>query len=124
VGARPQPSHLLDAPVNELEAREDPGGQWRRHVNDALSGEYRALFAAIDFQVLLAAPSFDVVARWRAEQEQGLRAARPGAAGIMSDQAIQRFVQHYERLTRHVLDEMPSRADLVLRLDGQRRVVS
>jgi len=110
--------------VNALEASEDADGRWRRYVNDALSGEYQRLFAPIDFLVLLAAPSFDVVARWRTEQERELRAARPAGAAVMTDQQIDRFIQHYERLTRHILDEMPSRADLVLRLDENRRVVS
>ena len=124
VGAKPQLPHQLDAPVNVLEEQEDADGRWRRYVNDALSGAYRRLFAPIDFLVLLAAPGFEIVARWRIEQEQQLRASQPGAAGIMSDAAIQRFVQHYERLTRHILNEMPARADHVLRLDENRRVIS
>jgi D-glycerate 3-kinase len=42
----------------------------------------------------------------------------------MAGQTIDRFVQHFERLTRHILAEMPARAELVLRLDEQRRVIS
>jgi len=30
---------------------------------------------------------------------------------------VDRFVMHYERLTRHILAEMPGRADIVLDLD-------
>ncbi|HEV8444730.1 MAG TPA: hypothetical protein VGQ27_14690 [Steroidobacteraceae bacterium] len=123
VGARPQEPEELPAPVNSLEADEDADGRWRRYVNDALSRDYQDLFAPIDFLVLLAAPSFEVVVRWRNEQEQQLRAARPGAPGIMTDAAIERFVQHYERLTRHILAEMPARADLVLRLNENRSVL-
>ena len=41
----------------------------------------------------------------------------------MTDEAVARFVSHYERLTRHILREMPWRADLVLRLDERRRVI-
>jgi D-glycerate 3-kinase len=41
----------------------------------------------------------------------------------MSDAAVARFIQHYERLTRHVLMEMPARADLVIRLADDRSVV-
>jgi D-glycerate 3-kinase len=68
--------------------------------------------------VLLAAPSFEVVAGWRAEQETKLR-ARTGAG--MSEAEIARFVAHYERLTRWILDEMPARADRVFALDVDRR---
>lgn len=123
VGARPQKPHELPVSVNSLEEQEDADGRWRRYVNDVLSREYQELFAPIDFLVLLAAPDFEVVVRWRTEQERQLRMARPGASGVMADAAIERFVQHYERLTRHILAEMPSRADLVLRLDEHRRVV-
>lgn len=43
---------------------------------------------------------------------------------VMSDAKVTRFVQHYERLTRHIIDEMPERADLVIYLDTMRRVTS
>jgi D-glycerate 3-kinase len=38
----------------------------------------------------------------------------------MSDEEVARFVSHYERLTRHILAEMPERADIVVRLDASR----
>jgi D-glycerate 3-kinase len=123
VGARPQSPQMLPEPVNALEAQEDVDGRWRRFVNDALAGDYQRLFAPIDFLVLLAAPGFEVVVRWRTQQEHDLRSTRTGASGVMTDSAIGRFVQHYERLTRHILAEMPARADLVVRLDESRRVI-
>ncbi|WP_374570261.1 hypothetical protein [Phenylobacterium sp. J426] len=39
----------------------------------------------------------------------------------MNDAEIARFVQHYERLTRWLLAELPSRADMVVELDADRR---
>lgn len=125
VGARPQPLEALDQPVNELEANEDVDGRWRRYVNDALGGEYQRLFANLDMLVLLAAPSFDVVLKWRSQQEHELRAKAQGgaASAVMSDAELARFIQHYERLTRHILIEMPGRADLVIRLGPDRSVV-
>ena len=38
----------------------------------------------------------------------------------MSEAEMARFVAHYERLTRYMLDEMPGRADLVLWLNPDR----
>jgi D-glycerate 3-kinase len=38
----------------------------------------------------------------------------------MDGAQLDRFVQHYERLTRHILAEMPGRADLVLHLAPDR----
>jgi D-glycerate 3-kinase len=39
----------------------------------------------------------------------------------MEPPEIRRFIMHYERLTRHMLQEMPDRADLVLHLGDTHR---
>lgn len=127
VGARPQTAAALAAPVNRLEAEEDAGGRWRRHVNDALAGPYRRLFERIDMLIQFVAPDFATVRRWRVEQEDKLRTLRRdgGASGddrIMDDAALTRFLDHYERLTDHIAREMPARADIVLRLGGNRDI--
>jgi D-glycerate 3-kinase len=128
VGAAPQAEADLSAPVNDLERTEDAGGRWRRAVNDALAGSYQLLFARIDRLVLLAAPGFEVVRGWRTQQEAELRATLAEAdrdpALAMTDAQIDRFIQHYERITRAILDEMPARADLTLRLDSERQVIA
>lgn len=119
VGARPQAEAALGPPVNALEATEDAHGIWRRHANAALAGAYQTLFARIDRLIVLAAPGFDAVLGWRIQQEAALRARGTGAH-VMDDTAIARFIAHYERLTRHMLEEMPARADLLVRLDRDR----
>ncbi|HEY7890353.1 MAG TPA: hypothetical protein VIC29_19185 [Steroidobacteraceae bacterium] len=127
VGAVAQSDEALEQPVNDLERLEDPLGTWRGHVNRELAGRYRELTEELDYLVLLAAPSFDVVYDWRRQQENSLRKAGlkggPITSGIMNDRALARFIAHYERLTRHILAEMPARADLVVLLDSQRRIV-
>ena len=126
VGARAQSTEALEAPINALERDEDADGSWRRHANAALAGEYRRFFAEIDLQILLQAPSFEVVHRWRVEQEEKLRQriAKEGgdASRLMSDAQVARFISHYERLTRHIIEEMPARADVVIRLDADREM--
>lgn len=121
LGARPQDPAALANPVNALEAAEDPNGIWRSHANKALAGPHKPLFARIDLLVLLAAPGWDVVAKWREQQEAELRAT--GAVRAMPPAEVQRFIQHYERLTRWILEEMPARADLVVRLGEGREVL-
>jgi D-glycerate 3-kinase len=107
LGARPQPHAALRAPVNDLERDEDGDGRWRAFVNDALDGPYRRLFARFDALVYLQVPDMDAVRRWRAEQEGQLPASRR-----MSAAALERFIRHYERLTRWMLQDLPARADL------------
>lgn len=121
VGARPQAATALAEPVNRLEAEEDARGVWRRWVNAQLAGPYAGLFGRIDRLVMLAPPGFEVVAGWRKAQERKLR-ERLAQEGLppsraMSDTQVERFVAHYERLTRWVLEEMPGRADAVVSLD-------
>ena len=120
VGARPQLPDALDQPVNDLERTRDPEGVWRRYANDALAGPYRALFDPIGFQALLLAPSFDVVLGWREQQEHAL-IARGGHGQTDAELAV--FVQHYERLTRWIGEEMPGRADVTARLEADRNVL-
>ncbi|ESQ74725.1 kinase [Asticcacaulis sp. AC402] len=124
VGAQSQFDGELSAAVNALERDEDPDGVWRRHVKAQLDGPYRDLFRRIDRLVLLAAPGFEVVQSWRTQQEHDLSRMleNEGRSGrkVMADAEIARFIQHYERLTRYILREMPGRADLTLHLDADR----
>ena len=123
VGARAQPAADLLEPINLLERCEDRGRVWRNYVNAQLAGPYQSLFARVDALVLLAAPRFETVLKWRIEQENELRARVNGAgAGLMDDFQIERFIAHYERLTRFILREMPNRATATVQLDAQRRV--
>ncbi len=135
LGALPEPEEALERPINTLEAREDAGGHWRRYVNDQLQGPYRAFFDRLELLIMLKAPSMEAVKRWRTEQEHKLAERYRGApkvgedsgrpapeVRIMGDQELERFIMHYERITRHCLAEMPQRADVVLELDEDHTV--
>jgi D-glycerate 3-kinase len=122
VGAAPERDAALLDPVNRLEREEDPDCVWRRTVNEHLRGYYRGLFARIDVLILLRVDSMQRVFEWRRLQEHKLAdavAAQANNAGtrIMTDEQVERFIMHYERLTRHILAEMPARADIVFDLD-------
>jgi D-glycerate 3-kinase len=117
VGAKPWTD--AQQPINLLEREEDPQSVWRNYVNAQLRGSYRELFAQLDILVMLKVPDMHCVLEWRTVQEQKLR-ARTG--GGMSDGEIARFVQHYERVTRNLLQEMPGRADCVLELGRDHQV--
>lgn len=115
VGARPQRPHELSDPVNGLERLEDSTGEWRWYVNRQLGGLYQTLFAELDLLVLLRPPDFEHVFAWREQQEAALRQRRD-APEAMSPTAVRRFVMHFERLTRFIWEEMPTRADVVIDL--------
>ena len=124
VGAVAQPEEALLKPVNILESKEDETGVWRRTVNQALAQDYARLFGLLDTLILLRVEGMHRVFEWRRLQEQKL-AREVAAAGevvpglsVMSGPAVERFVMHYERLTRHILAEMPARADVVMAIDS------
>ena len=125
VGAVAEDSQALHNPMNRLEAEEDPDGVWRNYVNEQLKGPYQELFSLIDKLIMMKVPSMENVFEWRSLQEQKLRAARQdetSATRIMSEQALQRFIMHYERITRRSLQEMPERADVVLELNAEHQI--
>ncbi|HEU0196573.1 MAG TPA: hypothetical protein VFQ88_05065 [Nevskiaceae bacterium] len=118
VATPPQSNSELVTPVNTLEAQEDRDGRWRRWVNGQLAHPYAKLFARLDRLLFLAAPDFNCVLRWRLEQEATTAKREHGVA--MTRAAVQRFIAHYERLTRHAFACLPKRANVVVRLDRQR----
>ena len=127
IGLGPEPCEHLVSPVNHLEATEDGDGSWRNFVNNSLRSDFADLFGRLDSLLMLQAPSFEQVFTWRSLQEEKLkrhRAARVDAdmSGVMSPEEIGRFIQHFERLTRHALNTLPSKADWVFHLDSQHRV--
>lgn len=123
VGSTALPEEELGEPLNRLEQEEDSDCVWRRYVNDQLATTYRGLFKKIDTLVFLQAPGFDAIYHWRLEQERKL-AASVGADGtrVMDEAGLVRFLQYFERITRHNLVTLPSRADIVFSLDEDHTV--
>ncbi len=124
LGAGPESQDSLGSPINALERDEDPDGRWRGYVNDALANHFQPLYTLVDQWIMLQAPSFDCVFAWRREQEQKLAATLPPgqAKELMDDDALARFIQHYERLTRQCLLKVPGKVNHLFCLDHERRI--
>lgn len=123
VGATPEDEAALARPLNALERDEDRDGRWRHHCNDALRRDYPALWSRIDALWFLQPPGFGIVRTWRWQQEQALVARDPQQTGMDRAQ-LDRFIQHYERTSRHLLATLPARADRTIRLDADRRPIT
>jgi D-glycerate 3-kinase len=121
LGIRPQSEAALAEPINELERVEDPDGSWRQWVNKQLRG-YQPLWRKFDALIVLQAPSWDIVRRWRSEQEENLLARHAPLA--MEADAMVRFLAHYERLSRHALATLPALADSCVEYDDDRHVIA
>jgi D-glycerate 3-kinase len=123
VGAVPQPAGDLRTPLNELERYEDAAGTWRREVNRRLATDYAELFARIDLLIVLEVEGFGAVRANRLLQEQKLARSAPEGTAIMDEAGLDRFLMHYERLTRWMLEEMPARADIVIPIGADQRPI-
>jgi len=123
LGTPAQEPGELALPINTLEREEDPDGTWRSFCNDALARDYPALWNTCHALWFIQPPGFENVLAWRWQAEQQLQAAHPGRTG-MSWPQLERFVQHYERVSRQALRTLPALADRVVRVDAQRRLLA
>lgn len=121
VGIPAQAVNALATPVNHLEKDEDPDGVWRDFVNNALANKYQEIFQQLDSMLVIQAPSFECVYEWRLQQEQKMielmQQRGEDYSQAMSPAQIERFISHYQRLTEHSFDVLPSIADATLHLN-------
>jgi D-glycerate 3-kinase len=121
IGAMPEPDDLLQIPLNDLEEIDDADGRWRAFVNERLASEYAAFFDTLDLIVHFKAPRFDVVPGWRRGQEAALRKLPVDKLPPEVLANLDRFIMHFERITRHMLSG-GCRADWTVVLDDDRVV--
>ena len=127
-GARPQTERQLQKPINDLEKKFDTEGVYRKYVNKCLSGKYQNLFKKVDYLLMLKAPSFQSVYKWRLEQERKLREslfAEPNKTEgslVMTDAEVWDFIQYFQRITEGCLLDIPSRANFLYELDDSRNI--
>ena len=123
VGAEPQKKKDLLVPVNALEKHEDKKKIWRNRVNKELKKDYKKVFKLLDKIIFLRVPSFKYVFKWRLLQEKKLRITSKGKK-TMSDNKIKNFIMYYERLTKHMLENLVHKADSVIKIDTSHRLKS
>ncbi len=122
MGALSDPQATLSAPINALEASEDPQGVWRGWQEDALASDYAGLWDLAHAFVHLRAPCFEIVPVWRCQQEEVTLGLEPGTLPDARRAWVYRFVQHYERITRRILGG-GARSGSVICLDEQRSLI-
>jgi D-glycerate 3-kinase len=120
VDALPQSEAALGDPINALERDEDADGAWRQMVNQCLSSHYQPLWQMMVHMAYLKPAAFSQIFDWRWQQEQENLAA-VGRVATATDQArIARFIQYYERITRHMMQHA-DHFDLVIEVSGSDR---
>ena len=123
VGVTAQKKKDLINPINKLEKHKDNKKIWRKMVNLELKNNYKKIFNLIDKLIFLKVPSFKYVFKWRLLQEKKLRITGKGNK-TMTDKQIGNFIMFYERLTKHMLNVLPKKADAVISMDSKHRLKS
>ena len=116
-GAKPIPDNKWRPPLNKLEKEKDPDQVWARWSNNELAGDYQKLFYRFDKLIFIQVAKMENVYENRWLQEKNMSKGIKDEEllkNIMNKDQIKNFVMHYERLTRHILDEMPNQADIVI----------
>ena len=117
VGA-PASESAIDEPINALEREHDVHARWRSHIETSLGGPYAAA------QRRPRGAGLPQGAKSRCSPPLASAAGRrasPGSA-VECRAEVNRFVEHYERITRRMLATLPSIADVVVDLDDDHRV--
>ena len=117
-------NNRLSSPVNKLEENEDSEGIWRNTIYTHVEQNYAPLFQQISTLIMLKAPHFDCVYQWRKKQEEKLeqRLGTQSSSAIMTTEALERFIQHYQRLTEDMLLSLPIVADIVFELNTRHQI--
>lgn len=127
----PISTSALETPQNLLETEQDAEGVWRRYLNQSLGQHYPSLFNLIDYLIYLKAPNFDAVRRWRGNQEKKLadkvsttlNAVPASANKVMDQNKLDFFMQHYERLTMHGFECLPTIANVTYSLSDEQQII-
>ena len=119
-GAKPIDEVNWIPPMNTLEKEKDPDGIWSQWSNRELAGDYQELFNRFDLLIMIKVPNMEHVyeSRWLQETVLEKTIIDPELKKkIMTREEVYRFVMHYERLTRYILEEIPKFADIVIERD-------
>lgn len=118
LGAQPFSEEELEQAVNDLEAKNDPDGSWRRQVNAKLLYYSRRLWPQFTDLWYFRPPDWETVIDWRYEQEQEM----PGDGARKSKQEIELFLQHFQRIANSMY-RTPPPGSLVIDLNDAHDIV-
>lgn len=120
VGAQPDPAAPQAPALNSIESR-DASGAWRAYQEQQLAGPYAELWDRADAFLHLSAPGFEQVLTWRTQQEETTLGLDRGQLPSERRAWVANFIQHYERITRRLL-EGGRRRGYQIKVDADRSV--
>jgi len=107
--------------INRLETIFDKNKKWRQYYNSQLKKDYKKVFSLFDQQIYIQPPSFSYVLKWRYNQEKN-NALKSRNKDFMNKKDLQKFIQHYEKLTKWMMKTMPAKADILIKIDSNQKI--
>ena len=107
--------------INRLETMLDKNKKWRQYYNSQLMKDYKKVFSLFDQQIYIQPPSFSYILKWRYNQEKN-NALKSRNKDFMNKKDLQKFIQHYEKLTKWMMKTMPAKADILIKIDSNQKI--
>ena len=107
--------------INRLETIFDKNKKWRQYYNSQLKKDYKKVFSLFDQQIYIQPPSFSYILKWRYAQEKN-NALKSRNKDFMNKKDLQKFIQHYEKLTKWMMKTMPAKADILIKIDSNQKI--
>ena len=120
-GSPPISRDYLFKNINRLESTLDKNKAWRQYYNFQLQKDYKKVFSLFDKQIYIQPPSFTYISKWRYTQEKS-NALKSKDEKFMKKTDLQKFIQHYEKLTKWMIKTMPAKADMLIKIDKNQKI--
>ena len=120
-GSKPMTNEYLYKNINNLERKLDKNNKWRKYYNTFLKKEYFEIFSKFDKKIYIKPSSFTHVLKWRNSQEKQ-NALINKKKKFMSKQELRYFIQHYEKLTRWMMETMPAKASIIVKINKNQKI--
>ena len=107
--------------INKLETDLDKNNIWRNFYNNKLQNDYKKIFKLFDLKIYMQPPSFKYVYKWRANQERR-NLSKSVNKKYMNKKQLDKFIQHYEKITKWMMKTMPAEADMLIKVNKNQMI--
>ncbi|MDC0624062.1 hypothetical protein OAP76_00180 [Alphaproteobacteria bacterium] len=120
-GCLPIDNKYLRKNINKLETDLDKNNIWRNFYNNKLQNDYKKIFKLFDLKIYMQPPSFKYVYKWRADQERR-NLSKSVNKKYMNKKQLDKFIQHYEKITKWMMKTMPAEADMLIKVNKNQMI--
>ena len=120
-GCLPIENLYLYKNINRLESNLDKNNIWRNFYNNKLQNNYKKIFKLFSLKIYMQPPAFKYVYKWRSDQERK-NLSKSVNKKYMSKEQLDKFIQHYEKITKWMIRTMPAEADMLIKVNKNQMI--